>query len=340
MDNINLKSLNLFISSICNSKCRNCFYKSKLNKRNDLSFEEIKNLSKSLGKINVLNISGGEPFLKREIAEIYRVFLENNKIKVVSIPTNGLLPDLILKRTTEVLEISKGKRVVVCISLDGTEKMHDLVRGVKGNFKKVIETYKNLKKLKKEYPNFSLRINTVIYENNYKDLFDLFSQISRTFPLVDAVTLGLGRPVKFGEKITLPEKKEIIKLFLHKEKTSDKKRSFARKLVERMVFIAALERLEKQKQTIPCLSGEKEGVVYANGDVGVCEMLPEIGNIRKKSFEKIWRSKEASKLRSKIKKRECFCTHEGFIFQSILNQPRFWPRLVVKSLFLNKGLSF
>ena len=54
----------LFINSICNMKCEHCFYWTSLNKRDDLSEEELFALSRSLGPIENLNLSGGEPFLR------------------------------------------------------------------------------------------------------------------------------------------------------------------------------------------------------------------------------------------------------------------------------------
>src|SRR5580765_7718571 len=65
----------LFINSICNMKCEHCFYWQELNQRDDLTTAEIIKLSESLGPIENLNLSGGEPFLRREFAEICRQFI-------------------------------------------------------------------------------------------------------------------------------------------------------------------------------------------------------------------------------------------------------------------------
>ena len=56
----------LFINSICNMKCEHCFYWQQLNQKNDLTFEEIVSLSEDLGTVENLNLSGGEPFLRKE----------------------------------------------------------------------------------------------------------------------------------------------------------------------------------------------------------------------------------------------------------------------------------
>src|SRR5579863_658298 len=70
----------LFINSICNLTCEHCFYWKSLNRRDDLTFDEIKALSEELGTIENLNLSGGEPFIRAEFADIVRLFIRNNNV--------------------------------------------------------------------------------------------------------------------------------------------------------------------------------------------------------------------------------------------------------------------
>src|SRR5215467_12525819 len=94
----------LFINSICNMKCEHCFYWTALNKKDDLTKEEIFALSDSLGKIENLNLSGGEPFLRKEFAEIVRKFVTTNQARQVYVPSNGYFTDRCVAAVTNVLE--------------------------------------------------------------------------------------------------------------------------------------------------------------------------------------------------------------------------------------------
>ena len=69
----------VFINSICNLTCEHCFYWQNLNQRNDLSFEEFEKLSRELGSFENLNLSGGEPFIRNEFAEICQLFISTTK---------------------------------------------------------------------------------------------------------------------------------------------------------------------------------------------------------------------------------------------------------------------
>ena len=78
-----------FISSVCNLRCEHCFYWKNLNKKDDLTVDEIIALSRELGSIENLYLSGGEPFMRDEIAEICHHFIENNKVQQIYVPTNA-----------------------------------------------------------------------------------------------------------------------------------------------------------------------------------------------------------------------------------------------------------
>ena len=109
----------LFINSICNMKCEHCFYWRNLNRRDDLTKDEIFALSRSLGQIENLNLSGGEPFLRKEFAEICRQFIQHNKVRQIYVPTNGYYTNKTVQQVTETLQEADLELFAVELSLDG-----------------------------------------------------------------------------------------------------------------------------------------------------------------------------------------------------------------------------
>ncbi len=87
-----LESVFLFVTSTCNSLCRTCFYWDELNKGHDLTFDQLQRISQTAPAFHKLWISGGEPFLRKDLAEIIELFYVNNGMRHVNLPTNGLLP--------------------------------------------------------------------------------------------------------------------------------------------------------------------------------------------------------------------------------------------------------
>jgi hypothetical protein len=92
-------------------------------------------------------------------------------------------------------------------------------------------------------------------------------------------------------------------------------------IVEPMLQYAKIRAAEEQRQYVPCRAGVLSAVVHANGDVGLCEQRPPIGNLRQHSFMEIWRSHMAGQVRDSIRKKECYCTNEIFMWPSIIFQP-------------------
>src|SRR5690348_13761322 len=69
-----LKLVIFFVTSVCNAKCRTCFYWEELNQRGDLTWGEIQKLSRTMPPFTDLWLSGGEPMLRRELADILHLF--------------------------------------------------------------------------------------------------------------------------------------------------------------------------------------------------------------------------------------------------------------------------
>ena len=92
-------------------------------------------------------------------------------------------------------------------------------------------------------------------------------------------------------------------------------------IVEPMLQWAKVQTVQRQTQVIPCLAGRLSAVVYANGDVSVCEIHKPLGNLRQHSFWEIWNSPDAKRLRRSIAEKECSCTTEVFLWPSIVLQP-------------------
>ena len=115
----------LFINSICNMKCEHCFYWRNLNRRDDLTKEELFDLSQSLGRIENLNLSGGEPFLRKEFSEICRQSIRQNGVRQIYVPSNGYYTERMVQQISETLKASELELFAVELSLDGMQEYHD-----------------------------------------------------------------------------------------------------------------------------------------------------------------------------------------------------------------------
>ena len=131
----NNKTAFVYITNRCNAKCQHCFYYDELNKQVDeMTLADYKNLARVLEKeVNQVIITGGEPFIRKDIEEISKYFLKNPFIHSLNYITNGVLPDRVEEKVTKILHYaSRNTRILVNISIDGMEKTHEKIRRVPG----------------------------------------------------------------------------------------------------------------------------------------------------------------------------------------------------------------
>lgn len=312
----------LFINSICNQKCEHCFYWRNLNRRDDLTREELFALSRSLGRIETLNLSGGEPFLRPEFAEICRQFIRHNRVRQIYVPTNGYFTERTVKQITGTLQERELDLFVAEISLDGMEEFHNRFRGSPGAFDKAMQTYDALAQLQASDRRLRIHAISTATHVNMDEIQRLTSYLYERCPKMDHHNLALIRGDRKNPSLEGPGLEQYQRLYQHvRQVWAPRERDRYGSLVEPMLQWAKTRTAAKQQQEVPCRAGILNAVVYSNGDVSVCESHAPLGNLRDKSFSQIWTSPEAQALRKSIADRQCYCTNEVFLWPSIVFQP-------------------
>lgn len=312
----------LFINSICNQKCEHCFYWRNLNRRDDLTRDELFALSRSLGRIENLNLSGGEPFLREEFAEICRQFIRHNKVRQIYVPTNGSFTERTIRHISGTLQEKDLDLFVAELSLDGLGEFHDKFRGSPGAFEKSMKTYDALAELQAKDPRLRIHAISTATEVNMDEIRRLTVYLFERCPKMDHHNLAMIRGDRKNPALHGPGLEQYQKLYQFvKQVWAEREEARYGSVVEPMLQWAKIRTAKKLRQEVPCRAGILNAVVYSNGDVSVCESHPPLGNLREKSFWEIWSSAEAGQLRQSIADRQCSCTNEVFLWPSIVYQP-------------------
>ena len=312
----------LFINSICNMKCDHCFYWQRLNQRSDLTFEELVSLSEQLGPIENLNLSGGEPFLRKDFAPIVRQFIHRNGAKEVYVPTNGWYTEKTVDAVRSVLEEEGLQNLVIEFSLDGMPEFHDEFRHLSGSFGRAMETYEALAKLQEEDERLQIHANSCATETNMADIKRLTTYLIDRCPKIMHHNLAIIRGDRKDPTLQGPALEEYKELYRYIRRLwAPREESRMGSIVEPMLQWTKVKAAERRQQFVPCRAGVLTAVIHANGDVGFCEQRPPLGNLREKPFFEIWRSAHAREVRKSIRAKECYCTNEVFMWPSIVFQP-------------------
>jgi MoaA/NifB/PqqE/SkfB family radical SAM enzyme len=322
----------LFINSICNQTCEHCFYWRNLNRRDDLTVDEIYHLSKSFGRIENLNLSGGEPFLRKEFGEICRFFIRNNRARQIYVPTNGSFTDRTILALEEVFKEPSLDLFGVELSLDGMPEFHNAFRGMKDAFERSMRTYDALADLQKREPRLRIHSISTVTSSNLDEIRRLTAYLYDRCPAMEHHNLALIRGDRKNPTLQGPALEEYKKLYQYlRQVWAPREENRYGGIVEPMLQWAKTKAAQEQRQVVPCRAGVLTGVVYSNGDVSLCENHPPIGNLRQRSFPEIWNSEEARLLRHSIAAKECYCTNEIFMWPSINFQPAQLVKIMVKA---------
>ena len=331
-----------FPTSRCNLSCSHCFYHDSLNKRfNELTLKEIDTFTKTMDPLLNLVLTGGEPYLKHDLDQIARIFYENTKVPIITIPSNGWYLEKMDRQIRNMMKWCPELVLNQLISLDGLEEDHDKIRGAKGSFKKALNAIQLIKKLQKEFDRINIGVITTFTSENQNKMKDIVKGIYE-LSKPDNITINLVRgdpKEKVNVNLDMRLYQEAVtyrnNLFYSKKMTGHT-RFKGNKIATagRVVLNDMVEKIfEKNQYQTPCYSANISGVMYPEGQVYPCEILDkshQIGNIRdfNLDFRKLWLSQKAKEEVNFIRKTKCFCTHECFNQVNILFNPKFYPKLI------------
>jgi MoaA/NifB/PqqE/SkfB family radical SAM enzyme len=320
----------LFINSICNQHCEHCFYWQNLNRRDDLTKEELVSLSLQLGRIENLNLSGGEPFLRKDFAEICRQFIRHNQVRQIYVPTNSWFKDKMIAQISATLEEPSLELFVVEMSLDGLGEFHDRFRVSPGSFARAMDTYDALEKLQERDPRLRIHSISTATAVNMDEIRRLTTYLYERCPRMDHHNLAIMRGDPKNPSLQVPDLGEYTSLYEYiRSLWAPREEGRFGGSVEPMLQWAKVRSIQEQRQVVPCRAGVLSAVVYSNGDVSVCELHEPLGNLRRQSFWEIWNSEAARERRRSVACAECWCTTEVFLWPSFTFQPAQLARAMV-----------
>lgn len=330
----------LYVTARCNARCKMCFYWQDIDQAKqdqELTLEEIEKISKSIGFLQYLTLTGGEPTLRSDLPQIARIFDRHNNLQFLSIPTNSALVDRTKEVVEEILRTTDNLYLKMCLSLDGLGKVHDEIRGVLGLFEKVIANYDNLVILKETVKDFEIMINMTISSFNVNQVKEVMDFVRSRMPKAVFDLNWTRGDARDGESKNMSADDYLRAVSLTNQDARNFSSGFsmskiiaANKLVARDLIYGILK---GEKRSHPCTAGRKMIIISEKGEVKPCEILPySFGNLRDYNYDinKILATNKAREVLGYIADKKCVCTFENAIQNSIINSPSLWPRLFKK----------
>jgi Fe-coproporphyrin III synthase len=326
-------SLFLFVTSRCNSRCRTCFYFDKLNSSDDLTFDQLRRISDTAPPFRKLWLSGGEPFLRDELAEIVAMFVQRNGVRNVNLPTNGLLPGKIFPAVDRMLELTSGAAIDLNFSLDGLAATHDRIRGVPNNFARTLATMAEAERRYRGVRRLRRNVLTVITRENRDEIEALgrtlmeecgidgqyFEVVRGAAPDPSLKQLTRAQVAGLHRRLMRFHRHYADRLFSHLP--------FGARQFARLYYLGNLRfhfdvhescTEGAERWPMPCTAGETSIVIDHNGRFRACEMRGTLGNLADFDFD-VTRALASAAMRDEVATipgANCWCTHSCFIQDS------------------------
>ena len=287
----------------CNAKCMMCnIWEHPTKPEEEFKPELLEKLPNGLDRIN---LSGGEPMLRKDYMEL--VDLLWTKTSHFEISTNGFFIDRLVKIG------KKYPKTRFRISIEGFPELNDKLRGIKNGFDHAIKTVLQLRQVGVKDVGFAM----VVSDKNCFDLLNVYylcSSIGLEFS-----TAVMHNSFFFQKTDNKIEDLNTVISYLNKYILSllnSKRKNLKLRIKDwfrAYINLGLLKHIKGEKRMIPCGVGTDFIFINPYGEIMACngsEVQLTMGDLKKQSFEEIMYSEQANKVRDIVRncKKNCWMT--------------------------------
>ncbi len=295
----------------CNLRCFMCDVWKKTD-HDDMSVDEIRRVFRQIPHLDSLRITGGEPFLRRDLAAITRAIIEETNPSVVHVTTAGVMTERILEYAKAV----GSKKLHLKLSIDAVGARHDEIRGYRGLYDKAMRTLRGLVELREQYGLY-VGVNQTLTDRNWDHIEPLRAEMAKLGVSVhyaiatDHYTLYRLNTPKEND---IPDMKAVslsdftpeqLNYIFEQLDTRDGIRDIPEWLVQRYYLRGLKNRLlhNVEAPKPQCIELHNHMRLMPNGDVVTCVYYPTVvGNLRQQSLAEVWYNDKTKQQRQVVRK--------------------------------------
>lgn len=279
----------IIVTYRCPMRCKMCNIWANPTKKE----EEFKpELLEKLPRLDAVNITGGEPFVREDIEDIVKVLMTKTDRIVFS--TSGFYSDRIIALA------KKYPKLGFRISIEGLSCKNDELRGREGGFDKGLKTLLELRRMGVKDIGFGITVSN----NNSEDMLNLY-ELNKNLGMQFA-TASFHNSFyfhKYDNTVTNVDEvcgnfDELIQRLMKENNPKSWFRAFFN--------LGLINYIHGGKRMLPCEAGSENFFVDPFGNVLPCNGMEEdcwfdsMGNLNESSFEEIWNGPKAQEVRDKV----------------------------------------
>ncbi len=293
----------------CNARCQMCD-SWRMKPGDELTVDEVGVVFGKIGKLDVVRLSGGEPYLREDMLGIAETIRRQSDPAVIHITTNGSFPDRV---EDFVRRFSKPGMLRFMVSFDGLDEEHDRNRGQQVTFAVAMET---VKWLATEGRKFGVEVSanhTVITPQSLEDnagirerMAEYDVDVQSVIAYAESSMYGVKLRGKRADHMIVPKgypihpdlaEADVIGFVRREMDQVSRYRDYAIRTGKRYYLDGLLQRLEGREDASPnpkCVALRSHIRLLPDGRVPVCQFNTEtVGNLLHQSFEEVWEGTDA-----------------------------------------------
>lgn len=275
----------------CQMRCKMCdIWENPTDKKLEISAKDLE----ILPKFKFVNITGGEPFVRRDLEEIVEVMYGKSDRVVIS--TSGWHTDRILKLAERFPQIG------IRVSIEGLAQRNDDLRGREGSFDRAMRLLLTLKEMGVK----DIGYGCTVSNKNSDDMLWLY-KLSRELGMEFATAAFHNSYYFHKDDNEITNKDEVIGNF-HKLIEELLRENSPKSWYRAFFNLGLINYIRGKPRMLPCEAGTANFFIEPYGDVYPCNGLEDrywkesMGNIRDvSSFEELWFSEQAEKVRGLVR---------------------------------------
>ncbi len=275
----------------CQMRCKMCdIWENPTDKKREITAKELE----ILPNFKFVNITGGEPFVRRDLEDIVEVMFKKSDRIVIS--TSGWHTDRIIKMA------EKYPNIGIRVSIEGLSQKNDDLRGREGSFDRAMRLLLTLKEMGVK----DIGYGCTVSNKNSEDMLWLY-KLSRELGMEFATAAFHNSYYFHKDDNEITNKDEVIGNF-HKLIEELLKDNSPKSWYRAFFNLGLINYIRGNPRMLPCEAGTANFFIEPYGDVFPCNGLEDrywkesMGNIRNvSSFDELWFSEQAEKVRGLVR---------------------------------------
>ncbi len=310
----------------CHMRCRMCrIWANPTDRRREIGAKELE----VLPPLKFANVTGGEPFVRRDLEDIVEVL--TRKAPRIVISTSGWYTERICRLA------EKHPHIGIRVSIEGLSEKNDELRGRKGGFDRGLRALLSLKEMGIKDIGFGCTVS----DDNSADMLALY-RLSRGLGM-EFATAALHNSYYFHKEDNEITRKEAVVEDFRRLIESLLKENNPKSWYRAFFNLGLINYVRGKPRMLPCEAGSENFFVDPYGEVYPCNALEDrywkqsMGNLRATTcFESLWNSEQARSVRDKVRTCPKNCWMVGTaapVMKKYLGHPTRWVmRNKLKSL--------